>query len=540
MLEPGAERESEPVVAPVAIESTQAPATDINPADALAPLFGWAFLGLAGAYLLRVATESAAAPVIVGVAAGIGYAGWWMMLAARRAWKEPVASTVYSVTSALILAPLLWEATVRFQALSVSAASAVLVAFTVFGLAIGWRHRITGIGAVATLVGLITSAALFRQTHHAASWAASVFAIAAAVEFSACRDHWLGLRWASALMANMTVLILTVSVVKGGGTGQGMTVVSGRVALAAQAALLGIYLAATAYRTVIQRLRITGFEIGQAAAAFMLGIGGALALTEVATVASWVVGVFCVFSGLACYVISYAVIRREAQQNRNFYAYSTFAAVLMIVACRVLTPSSSVALPWAGLASALAFAGWATSRRTLRVHAVVSLVLAAVVSGALGAARDWLIQTDAPVWGFSTAYVTVLVSAAFCYIAVALRGRGGGDCYEGIVPAALMLWLMCGIPAMWLPAGPASAPVRTGILTLMAVGAARLGVAGGRRELTWAAYALVAATGVKLLGEDFRLGGSFGLFASLLLFGGTLIVLPRLLRGAPKVKAMGA
>src|SRR3974377_2333734 len=36
----------------------------------IAPLFGWAFLGMAGAYLLRALTESGAVPGLVG--AGLG------------------------------------------------------------------------------------------------------------------------------------------------------------------------------------------------------------------------------------------------------------------------------------------------------------------------------------------------------------------------------------------------------------------------------------------------------------------------------------
>jgi hypothetical protein len=76
-------------------------------AEALAPLFGWAFLGLSIAYLLRAATESGTIPLLAGVIAGIFYAGGWIFLAGRRAWQNPVASTVYSVTAALIVAPLL-------------------------------------------------------------------------------------------------------------------------------------------------------------------------------------------------------------------------------------------------------------------------------------------------------------------------------------------------------------------------------------------------------------------------------------------------
>ena len=69
--------------------------------DNFAPLFGWAFLGIAGAYLLPGITESGTIPGLLGAALGVVYAGWWLYLASRRAWERPLFSTVHGLTAAL-------------------------------------------------------------------------------------------------------------------------------------------------------------------------------------------------------------------------------------------------------------------------------------------------------------------------------------------------------------------------------------------------------------------------------------------------------
>jgi hypothetical protein len=508
--------------------------------DAIPPLLGWAFLGLSVAYLLRAATESGKVPILAGVTAGIAYGGWWIFLAARRAWQSPVASSVHSMTALLILAPLLWEATVRFEALSASVASAVLVSFTVFALSIAWRHRISGIAVVATLGGLVTSTAVFRESHNAAAWTASVLAIAAAVELSACRDHWLGLRWAAALAADLTILILTMLALRSGTAVSAPVVVTGSLALAGQVALLCIYLASTADRTLIRKLRITGFEIGQAAAAFLTGIGGALYLQELTKIGSLPVGLFTLACSLACYAISYGVIAREAGQDRNFYAYSTFAAALMIVACRVLLPQGLVPAGWALLAVALAFAGFATGRLTLRTHAAVLLILATLTSGSMQWARAWIIQVQTPgVTGVDAGYTAVLAGSLLCYSAILLFRHKGVEASSvvAVVPAAISLWLASGLAAVFLSRLPVNVPLRTALMAAVALVAARIGVMTEHKELIWIAYVWVAAAAFKVFFEDFRLGESFGVFLSLTLFGATLILLPKILRGARRQHA---
>ncbi|HBY60020.1 MAG TPA: hypothetical protein DEH78_09370, partial [Solibacterales bacterium] len=406
--------EPEVVAAPGGGSAALAPQT-----AALAPLFGWAFLGLSGAYLLRAATEAGTVPMLAGVAAGVIYSGWWLLLAARVAASKPVATTVYAVTGVLVLAPLLWEATIRFQVFSATAASVVLVAFAAFGLAVGWRHNLTGIACVATLTGLFTPMALFRETHDGAAWAMSVLAIAAAVEFSACRDHWLGLRWIAAGVADVTVLLLTVLVT----LRADQTYAAPPFVLGAQIALLLIYLASTVDRTVIRKLPITWFEVVQAGAAFLVGVGGALRLADT-TVIGWMpVGIFCLAAAAACYAISFALLERPSLPSRNFYAYSTYALLLTMAGCRVLAAGERVALAWALLALCLMTVALMTGRRTLKLHASAMLALAAGAAGVAQTAWGGVLGTPGATPGLS--YFAVLGSALTVYAAILFFGRRG-------------------------------------------------------------------------------------------------------------------
>src|SRR5579872_2093315 len=63
---------------------------------------GLALLGMAGAYLLRALVESGSLPRAVGVAAGLLYAGCWLVTSSRVSSENRFTIAVYGLTSALI------------------------------------------------------------------------------------------------------------------------------------------------------------------------------------------------------------------------------------------------------------------------------------------------------------------------------------------------------------------------------------------------------------------------------------------------------
>jgi uncharacterized membrane protein YjjP (DUF1212 family) len=92
-------------------------------------ILGKSMLGIAGAYLLRAVAESSSLPRLAIAAVAIVYALLWLVAAARVREEEWFASTIYAGTSALILAPMLWELTLRFKVLPAPVTAAILGIF---------------------------------------------------------------------------------------------------------------------------------------------------------------------------------------------------------------------------------------------------------------------------------------------------------------------------------------------------------------------------------------------------------------------------
>jgi hypothetical protein len=137
-------------------------------------------------------------------------------------------------------------------------------------------------------------------------------------------------------------------------------------------------------------------------------------------------------------------------------------------------------------------------------------------------ASERIIRTGAEIEsGIPLAYVVAVIGAVVCYIALK-------DPMEAVLPAALVSIGAAGLAASWISA----APLRTALLTAMAIGVAWCGKRWNRTELVWLVYPLLAVAGIKLVMEDFRQGRSITLFLSLIFFGGALVLLPRLLRRA--------
>jgi hypothetical protein len=516
--------------------SSATPAGREFQAEGVIPALGWALLGIAGAYLLRSVAGSGAIAGLLGTGAGVIYAGCWLVFAARRAADNRLHSAVYALTAALILAPMLWETTVRFHLLPVESASAVLVAFALLGLTIAWKRNVSSIASIVTLTALGVAMALFRETHNTAAWVVTILVVAAAVEFSACRDRWLRLRWTVAAVADLTVLLLTLMVTTGPSLGSGVVPPSPALVLAAQIALLTIYLSSTIDRTIFRHLPIIRFEIGQSAVAFLISILGALRLAGIDHAEAAGVGWFCLTGGAACYLVSFAFLDRTRERDHNFHAYSTFAILLTLAGCWVLMTGAVLAGVWSLLAAAAVCVAFLCDRDTLRLHSAAYLILAVVSAELVPQALGRITGTGAQAGNLpSNGYLLTLAGSALCYLALSrLVNRAEAhwmDRVEATLSVALVCLAVIGVAASaifrYLSPAP---PLRTALLTAFALFAAWGGLRWRRRELTWLAYPLMALSGFKLITEDFQQGRSLTLFASLIFFGGGLILLPRLLR----------
>ncbi len=497
------------------------------------PLVGHALLAIAGAYFLRAMTEIGALPLAAGVAAGILYAVAWLAFSARTAAERRIEVVLRALTAVLVFAPLIWEATVRFRALPTPLAAALVASFTILGLAVSWRKNVSAIAWIATFAGVVTSWALLLGTRDSAPFAFAMLAILAAVEVSACLEHWLPERWVAAAGADLAVLLITYLATRAEFP-DSYAPLPAMAAPAAQAALLGTCLASTIFRTLVRRFPFTHFEVAQVLAAFLIGIAGTAVGAGRAAAAAWAMPAFTLLCGAACYAVFFALRDRE---HPNASRYSWFGLLLTLAGSATLFRPAILAMVWSGvgLLASTALAGSASA--ALRWHGILYLLLSAFVSGLAMDAGALLLGGGAGLAKLSAAKWTAAAAIALSYIAGARASAMKRE--HALALSAMLAGIVSGVAAGWLTgmiaesaesAGAYRATLRTSVLTLGSVALAAAGVRWGRRELVWLVYPMMLLAAGKLVAQDLRGNRTMALFLSILLFGGSLTVLPRLMQ----------
>jgi len=509
----------------------------------LVPLLGKALLGLSAAYLLRALSEFQVLPLTAGMAVGMIYALWWLLLAARTADTERASAVVYALTSVLILVPLLWETSVRFHSVSPWVAAGVLILFSVFGLAISWRKDLTVIAWITTLAGLLAACGLLLATRDLAPFTLALLVLAAAVEYSACFDHWLRERWVVAMAADLSVLLLTYLFTRPGGLPEGYGAISTGGVIGIQIALLAIYLSSTIARTLWRHFTFTTFEIVQCVLAFLISTSGAIRTAQGNPAALMTVAVFCLICGASCYLVCFAFLERKGRRDRNFYTYATFGLLLVLTGSRLLLSDPGFLLLWSLLALVFLRMGRQAGRMMLKWHGVVYLLLASLASGLAGhAAAPFLAGSGHTNPGTLPAGgVIALAAALLAYVFVAgsasPEGVGWNHGLLRVTLAANAGWGLAGLAAgLALPGCPGGATadycptVLMAILILLAIGAGVLNKLWPRFELRWCVYLFLAVATAKLGIQDLRQSHALAIVISLILYGGTLVLLPRMLK----------
>jgi len=524
-----------PVPRSVAAESRQKgmEAGALPESTTILPVLGRAFLGLAGAYLLRALTESGTFAPRAGVGIGLLYAMFWLVLAARTPAAKKLETALHSLTSVLVLAPLLWEATLRFRTVSSWTAGGILLVFTLFGLGVSWKKDLRIVAAFATPAGLGVSAALLVATHDAIPFTFVLLTIAAAVE---ALNHRLSERWSAATAADLAVLLATWLVTNERGVPEAWAPISPPALLAAQVALLAVYLCSTGFRTLFRGTTFTAFETVQCAVAFAITVGGGLRLAGAHPYIAPVMAVLALLCAGACYGIGFLLLDRGGLRGRNFYTYSTFGILLALVGSRILLSGVTASAVWSLLAVSCLWCGGFFGRRTLQVHGTIYLVLALASSGALGRATAFVLGAAS----LSTAQLALwlgILPAAICYLLVS---RSPVESHAlRLALAGILGWLAAGAVVGALTAGyhalfgeSAShaycATMRTGVLAAAALLLAWAGSRWEKLELARLAYPAMLLGAYRLIVFDLHQDRNPALFLSLLLYGAALILLPKI------------
>ncbi len=504
------------------------------PAGALTAV-GKAVLGIAGAYLLRAIAESGTVPKSPVLVVAIVYAAMWMVWAVRSHAANPFASVTYATTSALILSPLLWESTVRFQVLSPAWSGVVLVVYVVLVLALAWRRDLQLIPSIATLAAVITSVALIFATHELVALATVLLAIALASEAAACWGHRFDQRALPAIAADFAVWMLVDVMALSKVVPEGYHATSSGILTVLCLGLLAIYVGSIGVRSFGLRQRISIFDIGQGVLAFALSTFGALRATQ-GSLATVLGLLFLLLAGV-CY---WGALSRfaDGSQTRNRRVAATWAAALLLGGSLLLFPPS-VQVPFLCMAAVVAAYLYSRNAKfSLGLHASLFLAAAAAVSPMPAYVMEALVGNvpGAPAWSVWI----VAVSAAVCY-AVGSPDSAGDIRRKllWVVPALLVGFAFAAMAVaaiVGLAAGRTEVAasrlsvVRTIVDCAVALALGYFGSRWRRVELGWVAYAAVGFGTLKLLFEDLRFGNAASLMMSLLFYGGVLILLPKMMQ----------
>lgn len=89
-------------------------------------------------------------PELAGAALGLIYAGAWLVASIRIRADRRLSAAFEAITASCIIAPLLWEATVRFHTLSPAESAAALSLFVILGQMIAWRQPWCGMHGIVS------------------------------------------------------------------------------------------------------------------------------------------------------------------------------------------------------------------------------------------------------------------------------------------------------------------------------------------------------------------------------------------------------
>lgn len=513
----------------------------VSPTDPVTVLafVGRTFVALGGAYSLRALTDASIVPLAQGSALGLAYAFSWLVMSDRAAAANRRTSAVFhGLVAAVVAFPLIWESVTHFQLLSPNAAALGLALVTALMLTAALRQRSQSLAWIAVLASVGTALALVASTRVVIPFAAVMIGLGIATLWIGYSADWVLLRWPVAVIADLMVLALTLRA-----TGGSWSDPPSRV-IALQLMLLTGHLASVAARTLLRGRNVNVFEVVQTAAALAVGFGGAVYLATATGSGAVVLAAMNLLVGAGCYAVAFAFVGRQQALRRNFYFYTSLGLLLVMVSTALLLERVPLAIGWSALAVASSWLARRTGRTILDSHAAAYVLAAAGVSGLLSTTTAALVGPAIVHWPpLSGLAVLAMAGLAACWLMPAP--------HLGTTPtAARVPQLLVTIALVWSAAGAivatiaaalphgttpsvdagVLATVRTSVLAATALAVAWAGRSERFRESGWLLYPLLAAGGVKLLVEDLPRSRPATLFIALALYGGALILAPRLSR----------
>ncbi len=498
---------------------------------------GKAVLGIAGAYLLRALAETGTFPQLIIAILAMAYAAIWIAAAARAPASNVFARIVYSLTSALILAPMLWELTLRFHVLSPTASAAILVAFAGVALALTWNSFNAPVFWIAFATATLNALALMVATQSLPPFLVALLVIAIGSELATHHHRALNGRVLAAAAVDLATVSLLYIYSLDPTSRSGYANLSDPWLITLASAAFIVYLASIAINKALEPRRLSTFELVQSTLTLIFAIYGSTRFG--ADQHSLAIGAGYIALASVLYALGFANLKRSSV-SRNFDAYLTWGAATFIMGA-ILT------LPPAWLASTLAVAAIASTIVGIRrfhwvfeAHGALFLLAAAYVAGLLGFDHRLLLdsQVSAPSWIMATTFIGSLL----CYgVTVSDPLNTPRRQLSHLVLAAIsaptaaaffvffLTWTVATISH--LRHSPNMQPLtmlQTASLCALAVALAAAGSRLHRQELTWLAYTTVILSTAKIVLVDVRRETLLAISVTFLLLAATLILLPRI------------
>jgi hypothetical protein len=464
----------------------------------------------------------------------------WLIWASRAKSGDWLSSTIYASTSALILAPMLWELILRFNVLSAPVASAVVASFAVAASVLSWKREFAPVLWVANLTAGALALSLSIASHQMIPFTGVLLLMVLISEYAATRGRDSGVRIVSSLAADVAIWALIFIYSSPESTRASYPHLSAATLIAPGIILFIIVGMSVVYKTAIAGNRITFFEILQATTAFVLAACGLFYFGPPASVIGF--GVFCLLLAATGYT---AILFRfkNTEERRNLWVFATWSGALLLAGSSMCLPTKAQS-PWLGTwAVAASWTSVRMLRAQLELHGLMFLLVAAVGSGLV----NWMCSELAGTFpgGPGMAVYLMMVCAIACYEGVA-RERGARIRDErwnqqaltiafavlatGAVTALLVQALMGMVELKLIPGAHHLAVIRTLTVSATAVWLVFSGARWGRIELIKIGYATVALLALKLVVEDLRHGKLAYIAASISLFAIALIAVPRVAR----------
>jgi len=545
---------SDPTPATPPAREEEAPARKGRiPATVFLSLVGRSLIVLGGAFLLRWLTQSGVLPQKLGSVLGMLYALAWVAMADFDAGRgRRHSASFHGVAGSLIALPLLVEVTTKFHYLTPKLSAIHLLAFIILGLVVAGRRKLRALAWLVTVPAAPLAFLLAVKTQATTPFLVSLLILGFATLWLGYLRHWHVLATVMAGFVNVGLSLMVMDYV----------VVSNRVSSEPDAALwevlfllfglVALYFGSYCYRVFSRKRTITPIEIGNTLVVVLVGLGGAAMVIDASKHSMFPLGIVCIVLAMASYTAAYGFLPRRDPNRRNFLFYTLIALAMVLLGFEMLLqrPAAAVAL------TATALVAGALAKRIsspiLYLHGAAYLIAAIFRSGLLAVTKSGLVgQSVALADWLHVPLLSILALTAIYPWLPRPQGRPT-DTYLGRRAIDLFLLiavlassaLVVSLVAQLSPRGE-GAGLYKGLLACTRTGALALAAAllawNSRRSrfgnLTWLVYTLLVLGAVKLVYEDITAGDAATLFFSLGLYGGVLILAPRLLHNAGKRQA---